>query len=177
MPPTASLTYTYADEDDVVFLLSEDGDVARLDDDASGYVGTAEAAFRAKAIQWATARCNYYLLARIDASDLKDSWIVSQWCAIVAAYIISCRRGNPSAASLKTLYDEAIEDMKAVQRGEVTLPDVATRTASFPAWSNIRMSLSPLRRLRVERPLSETRTPVDYPQVVDRSADYINDNQ
>lgn len=175
MPPSA-LSYVYCTSEDVVALLSDDGLVARLDDDASGYADAAEDAYMSKMISWASARCNYFLLSKISQSELATSWIVNQWCTIIAAYMVSCRRGNPAAASLKILYDETLEDLKAIQKGEVVLPDVALRTAAFPAFSNLRVDLFySLRKLRVERGLSETRTQPDYQQSIDRGAENIRE--
>ncbi len=171
------MSHVYCDQDDVAMILSADGQTARLDDDATGTLSATESGYLTRAIRWATARCNLYLLSKYAASDLANSWIVSQWCSIIAAYFVSCRRGNPSASSLKDLYEEALEDLEMIRSGEANLPDTGLRSAAWPAWSNVRVFLTGLRRVRVEQPLSETRggKPTEYTQHVDRSADYIVD--
>lgn len=176
MAPATSLSYTYCTQADVEVLLSVNGETARLDDDAGGSLSATESGYLTRAIAWATARINLCLLGKHSASDLADSWIVNQWCSIVAAYIVSCRRGNPVAASLKDLYDEAMEDLRQLQRGEAQLPDTALRSAAWPAWSNVRVDiLYRLRRARVEKPISETRSgqPQGYTQNRDVLADHI----
>lgn len=172
--PSESLSYTYTSETDIDTLLSVVGHDTRLDDDGYGAPDSTESGYRTTIIAWATGRCNFYLLSKYAASELSESWIVNDWCTIVAAYMISCRRGNPPSGALKEMYDQAIEDMKLIQRGEVVLPDTALRNAGWPAWSNITIESSQrLRKARVQRRLSESRSGgVDYDQAVSRHADY-----
>lgn len=175
MAPSVSLTYTYTTRADIEAILSFDGAQGRLDDDSSGALSASEQGFVTKAISWATARVNLYLLGRYAASDLATSWIVNQWSTIVACYWLCCRRGNPAAGSIKDLYEETMEDLKLIRSGEGQLPDVALRTAAWPAWSNVRIDiLYRLRKARVERPLSERRGGApDYQQHRDIGADFL----
>lgn len=170
----AAPSHTYCTAADVEMLLSEDGTTGRLDDDESGTRNSAESAFLTQAIYWATARCNLYLSA-YPAPDLANSWLVNQWCAILAAHTVSVRRGNPAAGSLEQLREEALEDLKMVRAGSYQLPDVAPRTGAWPKWSNVTVSvLHHIRKVRVERPISESRDGgVDYPQIIDRKSEVI----
>lgn len=151
-----NLTYTYATEADIQGLLSVDGTTARVDDDGTGAQSATEAGYITQAIQYATDRCNFYLLGRYAAARLQQSWIVNNWCVIVAAHWLSMRRGNPPPGSVKALYEEAIEDMKLVQKGAQEVPGIGARGSQWPVWSNVRVeALYSLRKLRVEVQLSE----------------------
>lgn len=162
----AALSYTYCTADDLEALLSADGSDARIDDDAGGSVSATEEGYRTKAVNWATARVNFFCLSRYAAADLAQSWLVNNWCVICAAYWLAKRRGNPSPGSLAELYDEAVEDMKLVHSGAYEISDIAQRNISWPAWSNVRVDvLYSLRRIRVERPISDQSSPSKHQDV------------
>lgn len=175
MAPSAATTYLYCVAADVENILSVDGDTGRLDDDDSGSLSATESGYLTRAIQWATARVNLYLLGKYPAVDLAQSWIVNQYASIVAAYLVCSRRGNSAPASLKALYEETMEDLKQLRAGEIQLPDTAMRTAAWPAWSNVNVSvLYTIKRVRVQKPISESRGgDPDYQQATDRAAEFI----
>lgn len=175
MAPAAT-SYLYCSADDLTTWLSVDGSTGRADDDGSGDLSATESGYIARAIQWATARINFFCLGKIASADLARSWIANQWCSIIAAYFLSCRRGNPAAASLKDLYEEAMADLKQIQSGEVTLADAPLRTAGWPAWSNVKVdTLRTYKRVRVELPISETKSgrPAAYQQNTDLPATIV----
>jgi phage gp36-like protein len=170
-----NLAYTYTTEEDIEAILGVRGKQAALDDDATGYASADAPYWLNKAIQWASQRVNFYLNGRYEASRLAASWIVNDWATVLACYYLRSRRGNPVPSSLQDLYKATIDDLKQVQSGKVTLPDVATRAGAWPAWSNVRVDHSyPLRKVRVERGTSESRGGrPDYPQDIDLAAEYI----
>jgi hypothetical protein len=149
-----------------------DGETSRLDDTGSGTINTA---FLNQAINWGTAKCNFYLLSRYNAIDLAQSWVCNNWAVICTAYWLSTRRGNPPPGSFDDLYKEAIEDMKAVHSGDYSLPEIGLRSQAWPAWSNLRHDLFyTMRKTRVERAagMSE-QTPVPYMGNQDWAGAYI----
>lgn len=171
MAPSA-LSYTYCSAEDLQALLSTDGHVGRLDDDSSGAINGDESTYLTKAISWATSRVNFFCLSQYAAQDLATSWLVNNWCVVLAAHWLSCRRGNPPPGSFDKLYDETMEDLKMVHSGAHQIPELAYRSAHWPAWSNVRVdALYALRKVRVERPISEgTSTP--YQQHTDWPAQF-----
>lgn len=172
MPPTA-LAYTYCTEEDLQALMGIDGTTARVDDDGDNSQSVAEAGYLSKAVSWATDKVNFYLLARYPAERLAASWLVNEWAVICAAHWLSQRRGNPPPGSIKGLFEQAVEEMTSVHSGLFEVPGVGTREVLWPAWSNVRIDqLYALRKIRVERPISE-RTPVGYRQNVDHVANRI----
>lgn len=167
--------YTYVSEEDIEALLSVHGKTASLDDLGVGAPTGDNDAHLNKAIQWATARVNFYLGNQYAARYLAESWIVNDWATILACYWLRTRRGNPAPSAIMDMYKGAVEDMSRVQSGEVNLPDTPTRSAAWPAWSNVRVDqLYPVRKVRVERGLSESRGGrPSYQQHLDFAAEYV----
>jgi phage gp36-like protein len=174
MPPSAASTYLYCTSADVDVILSEDGSLGRIDDDDSGVASAADTAHKTRAIQWATARIDFYCRGKHAPADLAQSWIVNQWCSVIAAYMLSCRRGNPAAGSLAEMYEAAVEDLKLVQAGDVTLSDTPMRDSAFPAWSNLGAPslVHRVKRLRVQTPISSAKGDRSG-RVVDRGAEIV----
>lgn len=158
-----ALVYTYTTQNDIVALMSQEGVDLRLDDDGSGAVSAAELAYlTTQGISYATSRVNWYCQGRYDNDQLNTSYLVNDWCTRLATYWLCTRRGNPAPKSIQDLRDEAIEEMKEVRNGMGMIPDLGTRNADWPAWSNVRVDPNyRLRKIRVERPLSEKTPPQD----------------
>lgn len=173
--PSISTDTLYCTLADIKELLSVNGTIGRADDDNDGSISATEQTYFDRAINWATSRVNLYCLAKYAASELVTSALVNEWAVLCAAYWLSCRRGNPPPGSFDDLYKSAIDDLKLIHSGSFQIPDIGYRDSAWPAWSNIRVDQGyPLRKIRVERPISES-SPVPYSQPRDRTAEYIND--
>lgn len=168
MAPANALSYTYTEAADIIALLSTVGEESRLDDSGDGSVSAAELAYLSRIATWATARVNLFVLGKHAASALAESHIANAWTTTIAAYFLCCRRGNPPSGAIKEMYHEVMEDLKAVQKGEITLPDIELRSAAWPAWSNITLADHfRNRKLRVQRQISEKRGGrPDYDQAI-----------
>lgn len=161
MPPTP-LQFVYCTEDDLQSLLSPDGETGRVDDQATGSINPTQAGYVTQAIQWATARVNFYCGSKYATADLATSWVVNNWAVVLACDWLSRRRGNPSPFG--DMVEEVMSDLKAIRSGEAQFSDIGLRTAAWPAFSNVRVdALYALRKIRVERVngMSEM-TPVPY---------------
>lgn len=168
-PPAPAILYT--DRDSINDVLSENGVNLRLDDNANGVVDTGEAPRADEASAVGTGTVNRFCQMRYSPAQLANSWSVWDWATLIAAVWLCRRRGNPVPKSLLQARDEAIEEMREVQAGTITLEDIATRMSDAPAWSN--STLDPRYRtqqIRVQRRRSE-RTPRDVPV----SPDYFDD--
>jgi hypothetical protein len=175
VPPPA-LAIQYVVQSDFETLLSIDGLVGRLDDNSSGAIDGPEPGYLGMVCNWSTAEVNKFCLGRYPAEGLAGSWTVWNWAVVVGANWLSGRRGNPPPGSYKDLAALAYEEMKAVRSGEINLPDIGLRTAAWPTFSNIRVSLLyNLRKARVERPISEQTliVPAPFLQNRDIAADQI----
>jgi hypothetical protein len=98
----------------------------------------------------------FYSGAILATSD----WVTKK-CAIVAAYLFSCRRGNPVPQGITTLYKEAIEKLKSVATGRLNIPRLPKSKATVPVMSNMRPALRPHPHAVVER-MRSTGTPANY---------------
>jgi len=170
----AALSYTYCDQTDAEAVLSVLGVAARLDDDDSGTVEDNEQAYMPTLISWTTARVNDYLLGKHPASELAGSWIVNRWAAILLAELLCQRRGNPVPGSLKELVTDTLDRMGKVQDGKTVLADAAQRDAAFFSFVNARVDIGyRLRKVRVERPISDRSPTTGRVQNRDRMAEII----
>lgn len=148
----------------------------RIDDDADAFSSAEETGWILRARTYATSRVNF-LLSRYEPSELNTSWQVNEWATVVAARWLCTRRGNTPPASINTLYEEAMTDMKEVRDGKAELADCGARNVPWPTHSSIRVDHTyNLRKARVERPLSE-QTPIQGRQSVDRAADFLGPNE
>lgn len=101
--------------------------------------------------------------------------MVNQWCVILAAYWLSIRRGNPPPGSFDDLCKATLADLEKIHSGQFDVAGIGEREAGWPAWSNVRVDiLYPLRKIRVERPISE-KQPTTYQQAKDWPAEFITD--
>jgi hypothetical protein len=174
--PTAQ-TLLYCSDEDVKGLMSALGVLLRLDDDQSGVAEADETSRLRQAREYATARVKFYCLIHYDDAKLASSWLVNDWATTIACYWLSARRGNPIPESLLQLYQGAdgkggvLGDLEAVRKKELVIPDIAFRNVDWPAWSNVHVDPRyRVRQIRVQRLISE-KTPTQYPQTVDISAE------
>lgn len=162
--------YTYCTEGDVQAILSVDGEQQRLTDTGEVVPTSTETAYlTTQGINWASSRINMYCEPRYDPTQLQLSYLVNEWCAIFAARWLCSRRGNPVPKSVADLYEEAVNDLKAVRVGSLDIPDIGQRDPGYPAWSNITLRPEFLyKKLRRETPISDNspttgRSAVDLP--------------
>ena len=174
MSVPAALTYRYTDKAEIEDLLSVNGVVLRADDRDRGTLSSTELdRINLNAVNYATGKCNLYLLERYEASILVDSWIVHHWATVIAARWLCKRRGNSVPESLEDEYEEIIEEMQKVKEGELSLGDVAQRESDQPTFSNVTVDTTyDLRQIRVQRPISE-QSPSVFPQQRHHPSDYL----
>ena len=117
--------------------------------------------------QRGTAKVKLYCCGRYDDSQLCQSWSVNQWALACAAYWYSTRRSQSAPKAIKDQYDEALEELKAVQKAELWIEDIGTRTSGWPFITNSTVNIAyDIAKSRVEPSISEG-TPTVYPQYVD----------
>ena len=114
-----------------------------------------------------TSKVKLYCNARYDDSQLALSGTVLDWATVAAAKFLCTRRAQGCPKSIKETYDEAIEEMKMVQSGQLSIEDIGTRGVDWPTVTNV--IVNPAydgMRARVQPNISE-QTPSDYNQFVD----------
>lgn len=117
--------------------------------------------------RYATEECSLYLASRYDVANLSQSWMVNRWATTIALRWVAKRRYQAAPQGIESDYEEAKEQMKAVQMSKLNLPNIAPRTSSFPFMSNVTIDMSYwTRRVRVQPSISEP-TQTQYPQSID----------
>jgi hypothetical protein len=126
-----TLPYIYTDQTTIERLYSDTGVTLVIDDMSSGE----KALFWTEVTSEASDVVNQYAEMYYAPIDLNTSSWVQRRTTWIAAYLISQRRGNP--AIFGDRYDEIIEELKAVYRGELLIPRMPTREDMTPAMSNL----------------------------------------
>lgn len=162
---------TYCAIADVQDILSAEGVQLSVDDAPPNVYGDA--------IARACNRVDFFLFRRYEPSELAKSDLVKDWSAVLAAYYLRTRRGNPIPPGLAALLGDALEDMKQVQKGQNEIPGIVMRRSYVPAMSKMRATLRPYPRAVVEKSQG-TRAggdPAGYKQHIDpHDAVGANDN-
>lgn len=114
-----------------------------------------------------TSRVKLYCNSRYDDSQLALSGTVCDWATLCAAKWLCTRRAQGCPKSLQADYEEAIEEMRMVQAGQLAIEDIGTRGSDWPTISNV--IVNPAydgMRARVQPAISEG-TPTNYGQYLD----------
>lgn len=125
--------------------------------------------------QRGTSKVKLYCNARYDDSQLKLCGSVNEWATIYAAKWLCTRRAQGCPKGIKADWEDALEELKMVQSGQLMLEDVGTRGADWPTVTNITVNPGyDGMRARVEPNISE-QTPTAYSQYIDWNSAVILD--
>lgn len=114
-----------------------------------------------------TSRVKLYCNQRYDDSQLALSGTVCDWATTCAAKFLCTRRAQGCPKSIREDYEEALEEMRMVQAGQLAIEDIGTRGVDWPTVTNIIVNPSyDGMRSRVQPNVSE-QTPTDYSQYID----------
>lgn len=117
-----------------------------------------------------TTKVKLWCNARYDDAQLKLSGTVLDWATIAAAKFLCTRRAQGCPKGIQADYDEAIEEMRMAQSGQLQLEDIGTRGVDWPTVVNITVNPAyEYMRARVEPNISE-QTPTAYGQFIDWSS-------
>ena len=114
-----------------------------------------------------TSKVKLYCNQRYDDSQLALSGTVLDWAVVAAAKFLCTRRAQGCPKSIQADYDEAIEEMRMVQSGQLAIEDIGTRGVDWPTVTNV--IVNPAydgMRARVQQNISEG-TPTAYNQFID----------
>lgn len=130
-------------------------------------VNTATAARLVIGTRKGTSKVKLYCNQRYDDSQLALSGTVCDWATICAAKFLCTRRAQGCPKSIREDYEEAIEEMRMVQSGQLALEDCGTRGSDWPTVTNITVNPGyDGMRARVQPNISEG-TPTAYNQFID----------
>ncbi len=114
-----------------------------------------------------TSKVKLYCNQRYDDSQLRLCGSVNEWASTYAAKWLCSRRAQGCPKGIAADWDDALEELKMVQSGAMSLEDVGTRGADWPQVINV--TVNPAydgMRARVQPSISEG-TPTAYNQYVD----------
>ena len=114
-----------------------------------------------------TSKVKLYCNARYDDSQLKLSGTVLDWATVAAARFLCTRRAQGCPKSIQAEYEEAVEEMRMVQSGQLSIEDIGTRGIAWPTMTNVIVNPGYNgMRARVQPGISE-QTPTAYGQFID----------
>lgn len=120
-----------------------------------------------RACQRGTSKVKLYCNSRYDDSQLVLCGTVNTWATTVAAKWLCTRRAQGCPKSILADYQEAIEEMRRVQVGQLSLEDIGTRGSDWPQVINVIVNPGyDGMRSRVQPNISE-QTPTGFNQYVD----------
>lgn len=122
-----------------------------------------------------TSKVKLYCNQRYDDAQLALSGTANDWATLAAAKWLCTRRAQGCPKSIAADYEEALEEMRMVQSGQLSLEDVGTRGSDWPSISNVIVFPGyDGMRARVQQSTSEA-TPTSYGQFIDwNSAALLN---
>jgi hypothetical protein len=119
---------------------------------------------------YGTSQVQLYCLNRYNDSDLKTAFEPNRWATALASRWVSSRRGQSPPTGVVEQADEALDELRQVRVGMLSIPGIGTRSAGWPFLSNFSLDIGyDYNKLRVEPQLSEG-TPTQYPQHIDYNA-------
>ncbi len=114
-----------------------------------------------------TSKVKLYCNARYDDDQLVLSGSVCDWATLYGAKWICERRAQPCPKSILRNWEEALEEMKMVHLGQLSIEDIGTRDVDWPSIVNIRVNPAYNgMQARVQPNISE-QTPTRFGQFVD----------
>lgn len=114
-----------------------------------------------------TSKVKLYCNQRYDDSQLKLSGTVLDWAVVCAAKFLATRRAQGCPKGIAADYDDAIDEMRMVMTGQLSIEDIGTRGVDWPTISNVTVNPGyDGMRARVEPNVSE-QTPTAYSQYID----------
>jgi hypothetical protein len=123
------------------------------------------------ACQEGTRRVNLYCQSRYDVSQMaanaQANGSVKAWARCLAGKWLASRAGNSPPKSILNDCEEAIDEMKRIQTGALSIEGIGTRTSGWPFFTNVTVDLRyTYAKVRVQPQISEG-TPTQYGQFVD----------
>lgn len=119
------------------------------------------------ACQRGTSKVKLYCNSRYDDSQLKLCGSVNEWATLYAEKWLCKRRAQGCPKGIAEDWEDALDELKMVQAGQLALEDIGTRGVDWPSFSNVTVNPGyDGMRARVEPNISE-QTPTAYSQYID----------
>jgi len=149
-------TTTYCSRSDIESIWSSLAVIRSVDDDQDGSLSAAEEGYIDRAIQRAANRMNAFLEMRYRLSDLA----ANTWCrdanALLAAFLLATRRGNPAPDHLQEQYELLLGDLADIRSGHLVVPQAGESVETIPTVTNF--AVDPCRAHAKVQRVDETST-------------------
>lgn len=117
-----------------------------------------------------TSKVKLYCNARYDDDQLVLSGSVCDWATLYGAKWLCERRAQACPKSILRNWEEALEEMQMVHKGQLSIEDIGTRDVDWPSIVNVRVNPAYNgMQARVQSNISE-QTPTRFGQFVDYSS-------
>ena len=129
-------TTIYCSRSDIESIWSSLAVIRSVDDDQDGSLSATEEGYIDRAIERAANRMNAFLEMRYRLSDLA----ANTWCrdanALLAAFLLATRRGNPAPDHLLEQYELLLSDLADIRSGHLVVPQAGESVETIPTVTN-----------------------------------------
>ena len=134
-------------------------------------VNLAMAARLAKGCQYGTNQVRMYCTPRYDDSQLyinaQQQGSVNRWATALASRWVQERRNQGASKGVQRQCEEALEELRMIQKGAAQVENIGTRTSGWPFIVASTLDVGyEYNKIRIEPQLSEG-TPTQFPEYVD----------
>lgn len=121
-----------------------------------------------------TRRVNLYCQQRYDVSQLlvnaQANGSIKSWARALAAKWLCSRQSNSPPKSVMSDAEDALEELKFVKNGQLSVEGIGTRTSGWPFMVNVRVDPTyTYAKIRVEPQISD-QTPTQFGEYIDWNA-------
>jgi phage gp36-like protein len=170
-------TNLYTDRAGVELILGVCGVNLRINDSETTVVSADEENYLNYLIYTASQEIDMYLSNRYDPSVMLQSWLVRNWCSIIAAYRVAMRRCGSPPVALQWEYEQTMDKLGLIQVGQLEIGGLASLATPGVAMSNLRMDPRAItKRMRVEVPISGQQPNNQRPVIKDIQTSYFPDS-
>lgn len=114
-----------------------------------------------------TSKVKLYCNQRYDDSQLRLSGTVLDWAVCAACRWLCTRRAQGCPKGIAADYEDAVDELRQVQSGQLSIEDIGTRGVDWPTVTNVIVNPGyDGMRSRVQPSISE-QTPTAYNQFID----------
>lgn len=134
---------SYCDRDDIEDVLSATGVDLRIDDNPPDTLG--------EVIERASADVFQYCGQIYTDANILNSNFIRYKCADIATFYLCERRGNAVPAPLFRRYQEGMEFLKRVAKGQERITGIPMKSSNAPTFTKQRVVLRPYPNIVTER--------------------------
>lgn len=145
----------YTDRAGVELILGVCGVNLRINDSETTVVSAEEENYLTYLIYTASQEIDMYMANRYDPAVMLTSWLIRNWCSIIAAYRVAMRRCGSPPVALQWEYEQTMTKLDLIRVGQLDIAGLASLATPGIAMSNLRIDPRfPSKQLRVETQIS-----------------------